>query len=603
MKKILLPLLTIPLLVALADDYETQYRDLATNQAMSDSDRLHRLFEIDWDRGLHESPEFATSVGYPGLDDRWTDVSEAAIEKRKAENRWPLSVINVIDRAKLLERDQLNYDLFKRDLELDIEGDQFPGELLAISQLGGVQQGVAQVIDQMQKGSVKNYEDMLSRLRAVPKLVDQNIELLKRGIAKGVTQPKVTLRDVPQQILNLIPDDPLKSALLRPFTEFPESIPAPERERLRTAAIGIYRKQLVPAYRKLHGFVVEKYLPAARESVAFSALPDGAKWYAFGVRQHTTTNLTPQEIHEIGQREVKRIRGEMDRVISEAKFEGSFEEFSNLLRSDPQFLYKNPEELLAGFRDIAKRIDPELARLFGKLPRLTYGVKAIPAYAEESAPAAYYDGGSVKAGRPGWFYANTSNLASRPKWQMECLTLHEAVPGHHLQISLAQEMDEGPEFRKYSGYTAFIEGWGLYAESLGDELGLYKTAYSKFGALTFEMWRAVRLVVDTGIHAMGWSREQALEFMLQNTPKDLHESTVEIDRYIVWPGQALAYKIGQLKLRELRADATRELGSKFDIRSFHDALLANGALPLDVLETRMKEWIAAQKTKPAKSGG
>lgn len=307
--------------------------------------------------------------------------------------------------------------------------------------------------------------------------------------------------------------------------------------------------------------------------------------------------MTPKEIHELGLREVTRIRGEMDKVIAEAKFKGGFEDFIKFLRTDPQFFYTTSEALLAGYRDIAKRIDPELLRLFGKLPRLPYGVKAVPAYAEKSQPAAYYEEGSEKARRPGWFFANAYNVASRPKWQMECLTLHEAVPGHHLQISLAQEMQDVPAFRKYRGYTAFGEGWGLYAESLGGDLGLYRDPYSKFGALTFDMWRAVRLVVDTGLHAFGWSREQALDFMRTNTGKDEHDAAVEIDRYIVWPGQALAYKIGQLKLRALRKMAAGELGDAFDIRALHDALLANGALPLDVLELTMRDWLSAQKAR------
>jgi uncharacterized protein (DUF885 family) len=325
-------------------------------------------------------------------------------------------------------------------------------------------------------------------------------------------------------------------------------------------------------------------------------LPDGSAWYAYNVKTRTTTDMTPQEIHELGLREVKRIRGEMDKVIAQSGFEGTFAEFCHYLQTDPKFYYTDAEELLRGYRDIAKRIDPELVKLFGTLPRAPYGVKAVPTYAEKSQTTAYYMRGSSKAGRAGYFFANTYALDTRPKWEMEALTVHEAVPGHHLQISIAQELDDVPEFRRWGGYTAFIEGWGLYSESLGEELGLYQDPYSKFGQLTYEMWRAVRLVVDTGMHSMGWTRQEAIDFFAVNTGKQLHDITVEIDRYIVWPGQALAYKIGELTFKRLRAEAETALGDDFDIRKFHDACLENGALPMDILEKRVRTWIAAEKS-------
>lgn len=576
-------------------DFKKQYADLAANRSLNDTERLHKLFDLDWERGLQESPESATSLGDNRFDDRWTDMSQAAIDARNAELQWPLSVINSINRAKLSKADQLNFDLYKRDLDIALEGTQFPGELLQISQLGGVHQSVPQVLIQMPTNSVKAYENVLARLRKVPLLVDQTTELLRRGLKQGETTPKVILQAVPKQILDVIPEEPLKSELLKPFTKFPQSIPQEEQKRLKDEAVKIYQEQLAPAFRKFHDFVSSEYLPGARETTGWDTLPNGANWYAYNARVYTTTTMSPQAIHELGLREVKRIRAEMEKVVAEVKFKGSFDEFTRFLRTDPQFYYSDPKALLAGYRDIAKRIDPELSRLFGKLPRLTYGVKAIPAYSENSAPDAYYEGGSKKAGRPGWFLANTSNLPSRPKWEMEVLTLHEAVPGHHLQISLAQEMTGRPEFRKYEGYTAYVEGWALYCEGLGSELGMYEDPYSKFGMWKFEMWRAVRLVVDTGMHAFGWSREKAIEYMMSNTGGDEHSSTVEIDRYIVSPGQALSYKIGQLKIRELRSEAERELGSAFDIRRFHDVLLASGALPLDVLESSLRDWIAAEK--------
>jgi uncharacterized protein (DUF885 family) len=387
-------------------------------------------------------------------------------------------------------------------------------------------------------------------------------------------------------------DDPQKSTFLKAFAEFPSGIPEPEQARLKKEAATALKEKVVPAYGKLHEFLIAKYIPGARESIAMGDLPDGKAWYAYNVRTRTTTSLTPQQIHELGLSEVKRIRAEMDKVIQQSGFKGDFNAFLKFLRTDPQFYYTSADELVRGYRDICKRADPELARLFGKLPRLPYGIIVVPSYAEKSQTTAYYEPGAPEIGRPGYYFVNTYALNTRPKWEMEALSLHEAVPGHHLQIALAQEMEGAPEFRKHGGYTAFVEGWGLYAESLGTEMGFYKDPYMKFGQLTYEMWRAVRLVVDTGMHSLGWSRQQAIDFFLANASKNEHDITVEVDRYIVWPGQALAYKIGELKIKELRSHASKELGEKFNIREFHDQVLDNGALPLDILEKRIKDWVA-----------
>jgi uncharacterized protein (DUF885 family) len=560
-----------------------------------DAERLAELFDMYWDFAMHEFPEFATYVGFPGQNDRWTDQSVAAKEARDALLPQAVRALDTIDRGKLSEPDRVNYDLFRRDLESGLEGQRFPGEYLAINQMGGVHQNPAQMLVQMPKTNQQQVEDILARLREVPTMVEQNLVWLEKGLAAGVTPPKVTLRDVPQQILNQIPDDPAKAPLLEPFRELPASIPAAEQERLRREATDAFTRRVRPAYEKLHRFIVETYIPGARESIGMSALPDGAAWYAFNAKQSTTTDLTPQQIHDLGLAEVKRIRAEMDKVIAETGFEGSFPEFLEFLRTDPRFFYDRPEALLAGYRDIAKRIDPELVKLFGTLPRLTYGVTPVPGYAEKSQTTAYYNAGSLRAGRPGYFYANTYDLKSRPKWEMEALTLHEAVPGHHLQTAIAAELEDVPEWRRYQGYGAYVEGWGLYAESLGGELGLYKDPYAKFGQLTYEMWRAIRLVVDTGMHAFGWTRERAMDFFRQNAGKPEHEITVEVDRYIVWPGQALAYKVGELKIKELRAMAEKELGAQFDVRAFHDQVLGKGAVPLSVLEANIEEWVAARK--------
>jgi uncharacterized protein (DUF885 family) len=564
---------------------------------LPDSVRLRRLFAQHWEYTMREYPEFATAVGYPGQNARWTDYSLEAIARRKRELNEPLAALRAIDRARLGPSDQINYDLFRRNLSDALKESRFPGELMPITQLGGVQQDVPSTIAQMPAASVRDYEDIAARLRAVPVLVDQTIALLERGLAAKITPPRITLRDVPAQALNLVVDDPLKSPLLEAFARFPASVPAADQARLRTAAVAAYRDAVAPAFRKLNAFLAQQYVPGARTSLAMRDLPDGMAWYQVRARASTTTDLSPERIHAIGLAEVKRIRGQMDSVIAASGFRGSFAEFVQFLRADPRFYFTTPEDLLRASRDVAKRIDPELVRLFGTLPRLPYGVLPIPSYAERSQTTAYYQPGSPQGHRPGTYFVNTYNLPARPRWEMEALTLHEAVPGHHLQIALAQELEGVPEFRRYAGYTAFVEGWGLYSESLGGELGLYGDPYSKFGQLTYEMWRAIRLVLDTGIHTMGWSREQAIDYFKANAAKTEHDITVEVDRYIVWPGQALAYKIGELKIKELRAYATAALGDRFDVRAFHDQVLGGGAVPLDVLEARVRAWVAASATR------
>ncbi|MGH7572968.1 MAG: DUF885 domain-containing protein [Gemmatimonadota bacterium] len=585
-----------------APDFQARFEALSANaDGLPAAERLHALFDLAWERSMTWYPELATYVGYAeGDHGAWTDMSLEAIRSREERLGDPLAVLEAIPRDFLSPEDQLSYDLFRRDTEEDVEGARFPAELLAINQLGGVQQDVPNLLALMPARTVADYEDVLSRLRGIPTLVDQTIVLLEEGLAQGVTPPGVTLRDVPGQVESLLAPDPLESPMLQAFTRFPDGLPEPERERLRDEAVTVFVEQVVPAYRRLLDFLERTYVPAARETIAATALPDGEAWYAYNVRRSTTTELSPGEIHEIGQREVARIRAEMEAIKEEAGFEGDIAAFNDFLRTDPRFFHDSAEELLEGYRDIAKRADPELVRLFGTLPRLRYGVKPVPAYSEKSQTTAYYQPGSPEAARPGWFFANTYALDTRPTWEMEALTLHEAVPGHHLQIAIAQELEDLPEFRRHGGYTAFVEGWGLYAESLGEEMGFYEDPYSKYGQLAYEMWRAVRLVVDTGMHTMGWSREQAIEFFKDNSSKSEHDITVEIDRYIVWPGQALAYKIGELKIKELRALAERELGERFDLRAFHDTVLGQGALPLDVLEERLRDWIAAQSEVAAR---
>jgi uncharacterized protein (DUF885 family) len=582
----------------------------AKAQAKGDQMQAAREFraylDADWKRWMELYPEFATAVGYPGENRHWTDNSPQGIETRKAHLAESLKKLKSFSREALPASEQLNYDLYRGLLETAEEGLQYgddpmpfrnvvPGNFwLPLNQMGGVQQGAAETLSTQPRQSLADYEEILARLEGLPRNVEEQVALLKEGLRKGFTQPKIAMRDVPKQIADLVPEDAMKSALLEAFTEFPPSIGEADRGRLTARATQIYSSAVRPAFLKLHDYLATAYLPACREAIAATALPNGAANYAFHVRWQTTTNLTPQQIHETGLAEVKRIRAEMDKVIASSGFKGSFHEFTEFLRTDKRFYFDKPEDLVNAYKIVAKSIDPQLVHEFGRLPRNQYGVTPIPDFKAPSQTTAYYQPGAPAAGRPGYYFVNTYNLAARSKWEMEALSLHEAVPGHHLQISLGQELRDAPEFRKHVGYSAFVEGWALYSESLGEELGLYKDPYSKFGQLSYEMWRAVRLVVDTGMHTMGWTREQAIQFFKDNTGKTDQDITVEVDRYIVWPGQALAYKIGQLKIRELRTVAEKKLGAKFKVPGFHDAVLENGALPLSVLEPRVKRWMDAQ---------
>jgi uncharacterized protein (DUF885 family) len=458
--------------------------------------------------------------------------------------------------------------------------------------MDGVQITPAQQVAMQPRQTLADARAIVARLRRLPDAVDQTVALLEEGRRRGVVQPRIAIRGVPAQVEALVPDDPTASALWVPLRELPRSIDDADRSRLAEEARDAYARGIRPAYQRLLRYLLDVYLPAARETIAAADLPDGAAGYAHHVRwTTTTTDLTPQRIHEIGMAEVRRLRTEIDALVRSTGFTGTTAEFHRFLRTDPRFRPASAQGIVDGYRALAKRIDPELAHHFGRLPRLPYGVEPVPDYQAPSSPAAYYIPGSPRSGRPGVFYANTYDLPSRPTWGMESLTLHEAVPGHHLQVALASELDDLPEFRKHSGETAFVEGWGLYAETLGEELGLYRDPYQRFGGLDHDLWRAIRLVVDTGMHALGWSRDRAIAFFREHTGMSELDITVEVDRYIVWPAQALAYKLGQLKFLELRALAARTLGARFDERAFHDAVLAEGGLPLGELDTRVRAWI------------
>jgi uncharacterized protein (DUF885 family) len=559
---------------------------------------LQALLRDYWEWRLREFPEAATWLGDPRYNARLTDLSPEAIERRKEFTRRTLERVRAIDASRLTGQDALSHALIVWELQLAVEGQAYPTEVLVLDQLDGPQIGLAQLVSATPFRTRADYDDYLARLGAIPRYFDQVTALLRRGIELGWVQPSGPLRGVPDQIQGQLTGDPTKSPFYAPFVSLPDAVSAADRERLRTTAREVITNSVFPAFTRFRDFVSDTYLPAGNRPIGASTLPNGAAYYRYAARQSTTTALSPDSIHRIGLAEVARIRAQMDTVMRRSGFTGSFQEFLTFLRTDPRFYYKSADELVAGYRDISKRADAGLPALFAELPRNTYGVRPFPDYEAPSQTTARYYQGAADGSRPGWFMVNTYRLDMRPKYEMEALTLHEAVPGHHLQIARAQELRGLPDFRRNAGYTAFVEGWGLYAESLGAEMpGFYADPYSKFGQLTYEMWRACRLVVDTGMHHHGWSRQRAIDFMKENTAKTEQDIVVEIDRYIVWPGQALAYKIGELKIKELRARAVRELGGRFDVRKFHNALLDNGPLPLDLLEREIGRWIAAQKTR------
>lgn len=554
---------------------------------------LHELIASEWDYQMEQNPTRASTLGDRRWNDRWGDNSLDAISKRHDHDIETLTKLTKVERAALSPWDQLNYDLFKKVYENEIEGFQYQWYLLPLSQLEGVHT-VNRLADALRFETLKDYEDWLSRLRALPAVVDQTITLMRMGIKEGIIHPKIVLRRVPDQIDHQIVSDPKASPLYKPFTRFPSPVTEADQTRLATVAQETIVAAVVPAYRKLKEFVVSEYLPAASEKVGIWQLPNGAAMYAYSTRYNTTTDLTPQAIHEIGLKEVERIRAEMQAIIDKLGFRGSFAEFATFLRSDPKFYFKSEGELLDAYRALSRRIDPLLVKVFRTMPRMPYGIEPVPSNIAPDSPAGLYRGPAADGSRAGTFTVNTFKPEIRPKYEMMALSLHEGVPGHHLQIAIAMEQQNIPNFRRYGGNRAFVEGWGLYAESLGDEMGLYDDPYSKFGQLMYEIWRASRLVVDTGMHYFHWNRQKAIDFMMENTAKQELEVAAEIDRYIVWPGQALAYKVGQLKISALRAKAQQSLGDKFDIRDFHDELLKDGALPLDQLEMKMTAWIARQ---------
>jgi uncharacterized protein (DUF885 family) len=557
-------------------------------------EQLTKLFDDEWEYTLREAPTFASHLGDKRYNDRWPDVSLSTMLRRHAHQLEVLQTLSKIDEAALSPADKLNYRLFRRQVEVDAAEFAFNWHLVPLDHRNGIQDE-SSVGDSLAFTTVKDYEDWIARLRSFPTYMDQTIAIMRAGIAAKMVQPQIVMNRLPTQIRRQIVEDPAASLYYKPFKSFPPEFTSADRERLQREAQAAIREQLVPSYRKLLGFFEREYFPACLSEIGASRLPKGQEFYAFLARKHTTTDLTSAQIHEIGLSEVKRIRAAMEGIKERVGFQGTLAEFFDHLRTAPEFRYTDANDLLTAYQAFSKRVDPLLPKLFRKLPRIPYGVEAIPEHMAPDTTTAYYRPPAADGTRAGTYFVNLYKPEKRPKYEIAALSLHEAVPGHHLQIALATELEHVPEFRKHGHFTAYVEGWALYAESLGDELHLYDDPYSKMGQLTYEMWRAVRLVVDTGMHSMEWPREKGIQFFKDNAPKDELDITNEIDRYIAWPGQALAYKIGELKIKELRARAKAKLADKFDIREFHDVVLQNGAVPLDILERIVDDWLAQKK--------
>jgi uncharacterized protein (DUF885 family) len=562
--------------------------------AATPQQQLKTLLDSDWQWTMRHSPEFATRIGDKRYNDRLTDNSLAGSREVNAHQKDVLEQAKQIDRNALDGQDLISYDMFVYEKTHAVDTAQFyEYDPQPLTHLDGIHISLPQLVAQTPFKNAKDYHNYLARLRTLPRYIDGVIAQLQHGMETGWVAPSVTMKLVPGELKEFIAklDD---GPVAEPFRKMPDSIPNSTRERLRQEGVTVLHQQVGPAFVKLEAFVREQYLPKCRATIAASALPAGPAWYALAVKDGTTTSMTPQEIHELGLREVARIQGEIQTVMTQVGFKGTRAEFSNFLNSDPRFFYTKPEDLIGGYRDILKRAQAGLPKLFADLPRLAVDVKPVPDIGADDQPGAYYEAGVPDGSRPGYFVANTAKINMRPKWAMESLTLHEGVPGHHLQIARAQETKGIPNFRRFGWYNAFGEGWALYAETLGPSLGLYTDPYSMAGHLDAELFRAARLVVDTGIHALGWSRQQSIDYLNANTMNPPHDNEVEIDRYIMWPGQALGYKIGQLKIKSLRDKAQKALGAKFDLRKFHNAIIDNGGLPLDTLEAQIDRWIEQQ---------
>ena len=558
-----------------SESYQTQFRS---------------LLDTEWSRLMDDDPVYASSMGDLTNNNKWPDTS---INKIYLNHNHELEILRQLEEFNITnfsDDDQVNYFLFKKQYENSIEAYKYKQFLMPFSHRGGIQleHETTSIVPFRDK---QNYLDWIERISQIDVLIDNEIEKARIGIDEGIVPPRFLMQKVYKQIALQVFIEPKNSPFYRIFKDINKNIDS--YDEVQEMALNVIKTKVIPAYARLHTFFKEEYLPACRTSVGIKEIKNGKEYYEFLARKFTTTNFTPLEIHNIGLAEVKRIKEEMEALIKEVKWKGTFKAFLDDLRTNPKFYYDTSEELFEAYLATSKRIDPELVKLFNVLPSMPYGLKPIPMESAPDTTTAYYQRPAADGSRAGYYFVNLYRPEVRPKYEIEVLSVHEAMPGHHLQIALAMELDL-PNFRKYGGITAFVEGWGLYSERLGYDLGLYQDPYSKFGQLTYDMWRAIRLVVDTGMHYFDWSRQDAINYFLNNSAKTKQDVLNEVDRYINWPGQALAYKIGQLKILELRAKAELKIGDDFDIKEFHDEVLKRGALPLDILEKYINEWIDAK---------
>lgn len=565
---------------------------------------LHRLFHAEWNREMREHPLEASDLGDRRFNDRWPDRSLAAIENAQRAERAALASLRKIDRAALNRQDRVSYDLFEWQHQDALDAYRFHEYLFPLNQLGGIQTA-GDNAQTLRFTTQRDYEDWLSRLRSFGTYMDQTIALLRMGAARGYTLPRVVAERIPAQIAMNIVANPTRSAFYAPFIKMPAGIDASTGAELRAQARTAIATVVVPAYQRLRSFFTTSYLPRCRTSIAAASLPDGRAYYAYLVRHYTTTDLTPDQVHRIGLRKVAQIHQQMLAIIRQLRFKGGFAAFLEYLRTDPRFYYSNPADLLEAYKAEAMTINPLLVTEFHKLPRIPWGIKVIPADQAPNTYPAYSYPPAADGSRAAYMFVNLYKPDSRPKYEIPVLTCHEGRPGHALQLSLAVELRGLPKFRRYGYYTSYGEGWALYAEVLCGEMGVYSTPYEKFGALSYQSWRAVRLVVDTGIHSRGWTRQRAVDYMKANTALSNQNIQTEVDRYIAWPGQSLSYMIGEMTILGLRADARRALGSRFDIKAFNDEVLSGGSLPMNVLSRAVKSWIrrTAANTGRAGDGG
>ena len=555
----------------------------------SDEQDFIKILDSEWQRGIDKNPLYASNMGDLKNNDKWPEYSLSEIHDNYEHNKQILDLLNKLNNQDFSDEANLNLELFKTKYIKSIELFKFKSYLLPFSHRGGIQLQ-HESVETLPLREVKHYKDWLIRLNNIDSYINGHIEIAKEGINEGVMPPSILMQRVLDQISSQAFTDPKSSPFYKAFDEMHSSINQQDRLALQAEALQVIEEKVMPAYLNLYNFFKNEYLPNCRDSIGIKNIPNGAEYYEELAKNFTTTDLHPDEIHQIGLNEVKRIKAEMMKIVEEVNWQGSFREFLEYLRSDSQFYFDNSEDLLTEYLATAKRIDPELVNLFNNLPSIPYGIRPIPMESAPDTTTAYYQPPAADGSRAGYYYVNLYRPEVRPKYEIEVLTVHEAMPGHHLQISINMELDL-PKFRKYGGITAFVEGWGLYSEALGYDLGLYKDPYSKFGQLTYEMWRAIRLVVDTGMHYKDWSRNDSINFFLENSAKSKQDIINEVDRYINWPGQALAYKIGQMKILELRIKSEAALGDNFDIKEFHNEVLKRGALPLSVLELYIDEWL------------